>query len=135
GIVTVKDLTTEEIIDIVSTYFKVMIVRHPIERIFSAYRDKFVYSPMGQGSLDGYNYVLQKYRNIPPSTISTDTSRNMSGEVKISLDEFVRMVVDPDAPFNVHWDQYVTNCNPCVIKYDYIIRSETNSWDAPPVMQ
>ncbi|ELT92259.1 hypothetical protein CAPTEDRAFT_47802, partial [Capitella teleta] len=127
-------MSPEEIIKTVSTYYKVMIVRHPIERILSAYRDKFVYAPMGEGSLEGYNYVLTKYRNLPPSNLTTQDTRYMQGEVKISLDEFVRMVTDPEAPFNVHWDQFVTNCNPCVIKYDYVIRSETNTWDAPPVM-
>ena len=129
-----RDYSDEAFLNVLRNYFKVMVVRNPIERILSAYRDKFIYSPMGKGSLDGYNYVLRNYRKITTDEITTLDSRSMQGMAKITLAEFVRMVTDRSSPYNIHWDQYINNCHPCVINYDHIVRTETNNWDAVPVL-
>ena len=93
-----------------------------------------MYSPMGKGSLDAYNYVIKYYRKLSPSEINTAATRSLQGQAKITLAEFVRLVVDDSSPYNIHWDQYVNNCHPCVINYDHMIRTETNNWDAVVVL-
>ena len=132
GVFKLSDLDLENVEKVIHSTVKVVTVRHPIERILSAYRDKFIYSVMGKGSLDAYRYIIINYRKQSPNNIEQQSF--VSGEPKISLTEFVRLVTDQNAPFNVHWITYMESCHPCAIKYDHVIRTETMQFDTKPIL-
>ncbi|XP_064651980.1 carbohydrate sulfotransferase 11-like [Lineus longissimus] len=110
-------------------YTKAILVRDPLERVLSAYRNKFntsngptsiftnVYRPM----------IIRKYRpDLRMKIIARD-------EVRVSLQEFIRYITHPlDFPqlessdhMNVHWQPYITSCDPCHVRYDIIAKYET----------
>ena len=108
---------TEEVLQ---NYFKVIVVRHPFDRLISAWRDKFVMrnSPFRKNL---GKRILRTYRNITnfePSSEWNNTAR---------FDEFAQYVAEKSLS-NPHWRQYIT-CNPCYIKYNYIIKTETLEYD------
>ena len=44
------------------------------------------------------------------------------------------MVLDERAPYNIHWDSIIHICHPCLIQYDYIMKTETMVEDAPFIL-
>jgi hypothetical protein len=102
-----------------------MVVRHPFERLLSAYRDKmenltaepFYYDKFGK-------LIVMKYRKQP-----------IVGHPEPTFEEFVLYLLDrvglpgrlplPDE----HWTSYYMYCTPCLIDYDLIIHLETIEQD------
>ena len=96
--------------NILSTYKKALLVRHPMDRLRSAYYNKFVASHYIKRR---YAVVLKKYRSN-----STDNYEHMHFE------EFVKYIIDMDTR-NRHWNAIHKVCKPCTVQYDYILRLET----------
>ncbi|XP_024873918.1 carbohydrate sulfotransferase 11-like isoform X1 [Temnothorax curvispinosus] len=93
---------------------KFLIVRHPLERLLSAYRDKlehmrnreYYYKRFGRR-------IVLKYRR------SGNTTR-----LEPTFAEFLRFIVS-EKYFDEHWTPYYRTCEPCTIHYDYILKFET----------
>lgn len=105
---------------------KFFIVRHPFERLVSAYIDKFTkrnkYSDYFQRRYGGR--IVRLYRK---KTNGTMASREHPYH-NVTFSEFVRFLTDDAVPcwmkFNPHWLSYTYLCQPCFIHYNYIIRQE-----------
>uniref|UniRef100_H2ZVS3 Carbohydrate sulfotransferase n=2 Tax=Latimeria chalumnae TaxID=7897 RepID=H2ZVS3_LATCH len=100
------------------SYTKVMFTRNPLERLVSAYRDKFCHSQV-YFSRRIATRIKQMYRN----------KKKMTG--KVSFGEFVQFLLDTHDE-DVHWNQMVKLCDPCNIQYDFIgwydtIEKDTNN--------
>ncbi|XP_076249283.1 carbohydrate sulfotransferase 11 [Calliopsis andreniformis] len=117
---------------------KLLVVRHPFERLLSAYRDKLENSVAGRehGTLHFYRKygakIVQKYRgkdfskpredqvikqeNIPPPAGNEPTFR-----------EFVKYLIDTDLASygDDHWMPYYLYCTPCAVDYDIVAKVET----------
>ena len=117
---------------IMKSYTKFMFVRHPLERLVSAYRDKFTRNTKWtKHFLRHYgSKILRLYR---PSA-SEAIIRHGEG---VSFLEFVRFVIEkrPLNNRNPHWDSYNSICHPCLINYDVIGKMETLELDQPMVMR
>lgn len=111
--------SAEEIVHRLSTYYKFLFVRHPFERLVSAYRNKFI---------DSYNltlfkemygrHIIRKYRHNP------DTRSLKTGE-GVSFAEFVEFINNSEPEFmDWHWKLYDMLCHPCLIYYDFIGKFE-----------
>ena len=109
-------------------YYKFMFVRDPLERLLSAYLDKFVkknkwtrYFHMNYG-----RFIIQTFRDNP----SPESLANGS-DVKFS--EFVKFVIfqwrRKERPDN-HWMPMVDLCHPCTLRYDFIGKFETLTRDS-----
>uniref|UniRef100_A0A3B4TUF2 Carbohydrate sulfotransferase n=1 Tax=Seriola dumerili TaxID=41447 RepID=A0A3B4TUF2_SERDU len=100
------------------TYTKVMFVREPLERMVSAYRDKFENPNNYYHSLFG-KPIISKYR-VNPSWTALKTG---SG---VTFKEFVQYLLDVHRPvgMDIHWEQANQLCNPCLIDYDFIGKFE-----------
>lgn len=100
------------------TYTKIMFVREPLERMVSAYRDKFKNPNNYYHSLFG-KPIISKYR-VNPSREALTTG---SG---VTFKEFVQYLLDVHRPvgMDIHWEQVNQLCNPCLIDYDFIGKFE-----------
>lgn len=100
------------------TYTKVIFVREPLERMVSAYRDKFENPNNYYHSLFG-KPIISKYR-VNPSKSALKTGNG------VTFQEFVQYLLDVHRPvgMDIHWEQANQLCNPCHIDYDFIGKFE-----------
>ncbi|XP_043921375.1 carbohydrate sulfotransferase 9-like [Protopterus annectens] len=105
-------------------YTKVIFVRHPMERLVSAFRDKFEHPNKYYHPVFG-RPIIKRYRN----NASAEALKTGSG---VTFQEFVSHVLDPLRPvsMDIHWEQINRLCHPCLVKYDFIGKSETLDEDA-----
>ena len=110
------------------TYYKFMVVRHPLVRLLSAYRDKL------GGANEYYNrrlgrHIVASYRSAP--------SRNATslGD-DVTFKEFVSYVLAEQGgkQANDHWLRYWQVCDPCRVKYDAVAKLETMAADAETIL-
>ncbi|XP_032678228.1 carbohydrate sulfotransferase 11-like [Odontomachus brunneus] len=93
---------------------KFLIVRHPLERLLSAYRDKLEH-------MKGREYYYKRFgRRI------AFKYRLPGNETKLepTFEEFLRFIVN-EKFFDEHWTPYYQTCEPCAVRYDYILKFET----------
>ncbi|KAK2157740.1 hypothetical protein LSH36_185g00028 [Paralvinella palmiformis] len=105
----------------ISTYFKFIVVRHPFDRLVSAYKNKFL-TPTP---------ILKRYQKFIKMTFKENSTTDEAGRIKLTFDQFLYLIVKYyETSFkNEHWLSYYEHCHPCNIKYDYIIKLETIEHD------
>ncbi|XP_077978808.1 carbohydrate sulfotransferase 9-like [Glandiceps talaboti] len=113
-----------------ANYTKFMIVRHPLERLISAYRDKFEF-----GREHGEWYYLKDiasnilYWNKPES-LNTQKIHN------VTFRDLVKFIIThPNNVLDMHWERYHKLCRPCEIKYDIIGKYETLERDSNHILE
>ena len=111
-----------------------MFTRHPIERIVSAYRNKFVdNNPI----LDAW-YLSAYGRRIIKQYRPNASNESLVKGHDVTFKEFVQFLNDlPPVPrerYDEHWRPIVDLCHPCNIKYDFIGKYETLKDDTQAVM-
>ncbi|XP_076179445.1 carbohydrate sulfotransferase 11 [Ptiloglossa arizonensis] len=117
---------------------KLLVVRHPFERLLSAYRDKLENSVAGRehGTLHFYRKyggkIVQKYRERKFSKPREDQVIRREGEpppagIEPTFREFVQYLIHTDLANygDDHWMPYYFFCTPCVVDYDVIAKVET----------
>lgn len=127
-----SDYSTRSIYERLFSYKKFLFVRHPLERLLSAYRDK----------LAGVGFEDPTYQNVASIIYEKYHQNQTLGSqanitVKrgdVSFVDFVKYLVEDDnigrGVYNEHWERQIRLCNPCVIDYDYIGKYETLEEDA-----
>ncbi|XP_036378101.1 carbohydrate sulfotransferase 14 [Megalops cyprinoides] len=119
-----SDLKPEEIRLRLKHYFKFLFVRDPMERLLSAYRNKF-------GEIEAYQKkygmeIVKRYRKNPGKSAGDD----------VTFAEFVRYLLDEDVErMNEHWMPIYNLCQPCAVSYDFIGSYERLQTDASYVLQ
>ena len=102
------------------TYFKFMIVRHPLVRVLSSYREKlekpnrYYHTALGRR-------IERQYGNVSAGQAHGNT---------VTFKQMVHSIID-HGPYDHHWTPVSLLCNPCKIAYDYIVRLETSYLDYP----
>ncbi|KAL4635441.1 Carbohydrate sulfotransferase D4ST1-like [Arapaima gigas] len=123
-LVFLADLEPEQIEHRLRTYFKFMFVREPMERLLSAYRNKF-------GEIEAYQRrygveIVKRYRKNAGRTAGDD----------VTFAEFLRYLVDEDAErMNEHWMPVYNLCQPCAVSYDFVGSYEHLQRDASYVLR
>ncbi|XP_034041693.1 carbohydrate sulfotransferase 8-like isoform X2 [Thalassophryne amazonica] len=100
------------------TYTKLIFAREPLERLVSAYRDKFENPNNYYHSLFG-KPIISKYRaNASSAALSTGNG--------VTFQEFVQYLLDVHRPvgMDIHWEPANQLCNPCLLDYDFIGKFE-----------
>ncbi|XP_076036026.1 carbohydrate sulfotransferase 11-like [Oratosquilla oratoria] len=102
---------------------KVFVVRHPLHRLVSAYRDKYQ---------NGASLRVKDFpgRFVPPVINEQKLKVDSHGNISITFPQFLKHVVQEHRNnlwMNRHWRSYVKNCSPCTFNYTYIMTMET--WD------
>ncbi|XP_031346032.1 carbohydrate sulfotransferase 11 [Photinus pyralis] len=104
-----------------------VIVRHPFERLLSAYRDKFQFAiphayhrKLGMEIVEKYRPKMQKRTKWP------------------TFPEFVMYLIDAvknSQPLDMHWTPITEFCTPCLFDFDVIAHMETLQEDQEYIIQ
>ncbi|CAK8681552.1 unnamed protein product [Clavelina lepadiformis] len=101
-------------------YLKVILVRHPYERLVSSYNNKIRFP---------YNDQFLKYSE-KMKELYGNSSQNSEAKSAPLFEEFVKYVSDGRNQGyknggEMHWNTYTSLCNPCHVEYDVILHLET----------
>jgi hypothetical protein len=96
-------------------YHKFVVVRHPLDRLLSAYYN-IIYYKSGIGPSYTIPDILARFENVLHGNVSN-----------LSFDQFVEYTTNPESTFynDRHWIPYTQTCLICEVKYDHIFRLET----------
>nr|XP_055029453.1 carbohydrate sulfotransferase 8 isoform X1 [Misgurnus anguillicaudatus]XP_055029454.1 carbohydrate sulfotransferase 8 isoform X1 [Misgurnus anguillicaudatus]XP_055029455.1 carbohydrate sulfotransferase 8 isoform X1 [Misgurnus anguillicaudatus]XP_055029456.1 carbohydrate sulfotransferase 8 isoform X1 [Misgurnus anguillicaudatus]XP_055029457.1 carbohydrate sulfotransferase 8 isoform X1 [Misgurnus anguillicaudatus]XP_055029458.1 carbohydrate sulfotransferase 8 isoform X1 [Misgurnus anguillicau len=100
------------------TYTKVLFVREPLERLVSAFRDKFENPNFYYHPVFG-KPIISKYRvNASKAALKTGSG--------VTFREFIHYLLDVHRPvgMDIHWEPVNQLCYPCHLHYDYIGKIE-----------
>ena len=118
GMKYLNEYKKEEVMFRLKTYYKFMFIRHPLERLVSAYKDKFT-KPVNKWSKHFHVTmgipIIKRYRKDP-----SVYSLSLGDDVKFN--EFVRYVIDnanEHKILNPHWRPMIELCDPYHIPYDF----------------
>lgn len=118
---------------ILKSFKKFVVVRHPFERLVSAFRDKFqTYNKYTRHFQYKYGrYIIKNYRHNP-------LKKSLLTGFDVTFPEFIHWILDPyvdeDFKFNAHWARYQDLCHPCLVKYDYIVNYDTFDKDTGEIL-
>lgn len=103
------------------TYYKFMIVRNPLERLVSAFRNKLE-PPLSRENQDKFPerikvYILERYRSAELG----EWRRSLHGRnISVTFAEFMHHFLETDvALLNDHFRPTIDISLPCVIQYDF----------------
>lgn len=112
-------------------YKKVLFVREPLERLLSAFRNKFVDKGNTYFKVRFGKQILKLYRG----NSNKESQRAGTG---VLFPEFVQFLLDPNTEergYNEHWRPFFDLCFPCHVHYDYIGKYETLEDDVDGLLQ
>ncbi|XP_076223610.1 carbohydrate sulfotransferase 11 isoform X2 [Nomia melanderi] len=105
---------------------KFLIVRHPFERLVSAYRDKLEH-------IQGRDYYYKRFGRHITHKYHKYRQPNET-KIEPTFTEFLRFIVE-EKYFDEHWAPYVDTCEPCLITYNYILKFDTFDRDQQFLIQ
>ncbi|XP_033745114.1 carbohydrate sulfotransferase 11-like [Pecten maximus] len=115
----------------IKSYKKVIFVREPLERLLSAYRNKFMEKSDYFHRRFGRR-IIKRYRENP-SAASVELGND------VQFIEFIKYITDSNTVmregYNEHWAHYSGLCHPCLIQYDYIGKYETIDQDIDQILR
>nr|CAD7457429.1 unnamed protein product [Timema tahoe] len=122
--------STADINILLKTYTKFLFVRHPFERLLSAFRNKleqhYLSSKYFQSRFG--RFIIKHYR------VNASNESLLKGD-DVKFSEFVAYLIDQKNKFNEHWKPIYDLCHPCLINYDIIGKYETLYEDSDFVLQ
>uniref|UniRef100_A0A8C5SDJ9 Carbohydrate sulfotransferase n=1 Tax=Laticauda laticaudata TaxID=8630 RepID=A0A8C5SDJ9_LATLA len=129
---TLSEYSTPEINYRLRNYLKFIFVREPLERLVSAYRNKFTRSYNTAFHKRYGTKIIRRHRQDP-------SSEALESGHDVRFEEFVYYLLDPktqrEEPFNEHWERVHSLCHPCIVHYDIIGKYETLADDANYILQ
>ena len=113
----------QEVEEMLKNYFTFLFVRDPMERVLSAYKDKFLNENKPFHRAIGRRIIKQYRRNATQQALETGSG--------VTFPEFANFVVDSHRFPDEHWTPFDRLCHPCAVNYDFIGRYEDLAEDAP----
>ena len=122
-----------------TNFTRAIFVRHPFERLASAYTDKILVNQKEPRYQTARRYICQQFpsyylskssktsgqRNRRSSKYSSDLCQSKP----IKFEHFVEHIVLDQWQDNPHWSPYSSLCQPCRLKYNFIGKYETIQQD------
>jgi hypothetical protein len=124
-----------------ASFIRAIFVRHPLERLASAYADKIASLKAEPFSL--YDSLRRQIcRKFPSSYLTINDRKFYYNNNKVekpmnepcekvipSFEHFIEYIMSNSAQIDVHWQPYSTLCNACALKYNFIGKYETMQED------
>ena len=113
---------------ILNEYTSFMMVRDPIQRVYSAYKNKFLGRSCHE-QMHQFKYGRDIARLYRMNTSSIQSGRKRYG-YDVSLTDFIRYITDEKVPdlykVNIHWTPYYSLCPVCSdFQPDFILKQES----------
>lgn len=107
-------------------YYKFMFVREPLERLASAYKDKFMLNNTSFHKSYGRKIIKKIRKNAAINSKGND----------VTLTEFLQYITESRfEDMNEHWMPYHVLCRPCAVLYDFVGSFENLEADATHVLK
>ncbi|MEE6502127.1 hypothetical protein FKM82_004419 [Ascaphus truei] len=127
-----SEFSTPEINYRLRNYLKFVFVREPLERLVSAYRNKFTRTYNTAFHKRYGTKIIERHRRDP-------SHEALERGDDVTFEEFLYYLVDPrtqrEEPFNEHWERVHSLCHPCIVHYDVVGKYETLEEDARYLLQ
>lgn len=118
---TLRNFTLETAVHLLNTYTKFIFVRHPFERLLSAFRNK-----LERNSIRSKYFQSRVGRYIVKTFRANPNNSSLQNGDDVTFDEFtVYLSKSESQDFNEHWQQISKLCEPCLVKYHFIGKYET----------
>ncbi|XP_050475922.1 carbohydrate sulfotransferase 11 isoform X2 [Bombus huntii] len=116
-----------------ATYDKLIVVRHPLERLLSAYRNKLEAKHEKSSRYFQTRFgkkIIRRYRQ----NATVESLRNGDD---VTFREFVQFVTDDSSneTRNEHWKPIYELCHPCLVNYNLVSKYESLVEDATEVLE
>ncbi|XP_054280577.1 carbohydrate sulfotransferase 11-like [Macrosteles quadrilineatus] len=119
------NFTSAQVQGMLRTYTKFIFVRHPFERLVSAYRNKF------EQQYNSSKYFHNRFgRKIVKIFRNNPSPLSLLNGDDVTFAEFVAYLTSKNSVFNEHWMPINKLCEPCLVNYDFIGKYETLNVDA-----
>ena len=135
-----KTLTEADRTHRLQTYYKFMIVRNPLERIVSGFRNK-IEPPLKFKKQDKFpesvkKEILQQHRPAELLYWQQTTAKQQLFNISVSFQEFIRYLIErKKSTINEHFLPSMDICHPCLIKYDFYGNFKNISHDARSLIE
>lgn len=112
----------QEVEQMLQNYFTFLFVRDPMERVLSAYKDKFLKENKVFHRAFGRN-IIKRFRG-------NASKRDLETGSDVTFPEFVNYLIETKH-FDEHWRSFDQLCHPCAVNYDFVGHYEDLAEDAP----
>ena len=112
----------QEVKQMLENYFTFLFVRDPMERVLSAYKNKFLDDNKVFHHAFGRRIIKRFRTNASKHALETGDD--------VTFSEFVNFLVETKQ-FDEHWKSFDKLCHPCAVNYDFIGHYEDLAEDAP----
>ncbi|XP_012229793.1 carbohydrate sulfotransferase 11-like [Linepithema humile] len=128
-----SNYTLPEIEKKLATYDKLIVVRHPLERLLSAYRNKLETKHEKSAKYFQSRFgkkIVKKYR---PNA----SEKSLKNGDDVTFREFVDFVTDDseNGTRNEHWRPIYELCQPCLVNYNLVSKYESLVEDATEILE
>ncbi|KFM58252.1 Carbohydrate sulfotransferase 11, partial [Stegodyphus mimosarum] len=107
-------------------FFKIIFVRHPFDRLVSAFRSK----------AEAPRHEVQFFYDRYWDPILKKLRPNDTNLGQITFREFVWYLTHSlERDYDEHWAPYWSRCDPCLVDYDFVGKLETAEHDFPYAFQ
>nr|KAF7423657.1 hypothetical protein H0235_008940 [Vespula pensylvanica] len=121
-----------------SNIFKLLVVRHPFERLVSSYRDRI--EDNTKYTDQAWIYTKKIYHFTRPNLFRSNKTtgsffqkiftRDKRLQIVPTFKEFIEWLLQESPKHDdVHWDQYYTHCALCNINYSFILKLDYYTFD------
>lgn len=119
-----KTLFLKEKIDRMKSYYKFMVVRNPLERLVSAFRNKLE-APVSYERQDKFPHhlkveILERVRSAELHYWQRSHNGKQPVNISVTFPDFVQYFIETDvARLNDHYRPSIDICHPCLVKYSF----------------